>query len=100
MVKSEEKTVDYGGDICFHCAYDQLSVAFSANYMLLSTLVPAIRLFRPGQIQIRLIAFQYFPGCHHLSLTQIMRQFRREADLLTLLKEHFHLEFLGIPAIS
>ena len=74
---SEEKTVDYGGDICFHWGYDQLVVSFSADYMLLSTLIPTLRLFRPGQIQIRLIAFQYFPCCHHLSLTQIMRQLRR-----------------------
>lgn len=40
------------------------------------------------------------PGFRHLSLTQIMRQLRRESDLLTLLSEHFHLEFLGISAIS
>ena len=45
-------------------------------------------------------SFQNQPGCRHLSLTQIMRQLRRESDLLTLLKEHFHLDFLGIPAIS
>ncbi len=37
---------------------------------------------------------------HHLSLTQIMRQLRLESNLLTLLSEHFHLELLGIPAIS
>ncbi len=43
---------------------------------------------------------QNHPGFRHLSLTQIMRQLRRESDLLTLLSEHFHLEFLGIPAIS
>ncbi len=47
-----------------------------------------------------LTSFQYQPGCRHLSLTQIMRQLRREADLMTLLNEHFHLDFLGIPAIS
>ncbi len=46
------------------------------------------------------ISFQYRPGCRHLSLTQIMRQLRRESDLLTLLNEHFHLDFLGISAIS
>ena len=40
------------------------------------------------------------PGFRHLSVTQIMRQLRREADLLSLLSEHFHLDFLGIPAIS
>ena len=74
---SEEKTVDYGGDIGFHCGYDGSEVALSADYILLSTLIPTLRFFRPGQIQIRLIAFQYFPWCHHPSLTQIMRQFRR-----------------------
>ncbi len=47
-----------------------------------------------------LSSFQYQPGCRHLSLTQIMRQLRRESDLLTLLKEHFHLDFLGIPALD
>ncbi len=47
-----------------------------------------------------LTSFQYQPGCRHLSLTQIMRKLRRETDLVTLLKEHFHLDFLGIPAIS
>ncbi len=36
----------------------------------------------------------------HLSVTQIMRRLRRESDLLSLLSEHFHLDFLGIPAIS
>ena len=46
------------------------------------------------------ISFPYCPGCRHLSLTQIMRQLRRESDLLTLLSEHFHLDFLGISAIS
>ena len=40
------------------------------------------------------------PGFRHLSVTQIMRQLRRESNLLPLLSEHFHLEFLGIPAIS
>ncbi len=45
-------------------------------------------------------SLQYCPGFRHLSLTQIMRQLRRESDLLTLLSEHFHLEFLGISAIS
>jgi hypothetical protein len=43
---------------------------------------------------------QNHPGFRHLSLTQIMRQLRRESDLLALLSEHFHLEFLGISAIS
>jgi hypothetical protein len=43
---------------------------------------------------------QNHPGFRHLSLTQIMRQLRRESDLLSLLSEHFHLDFLGIPAIS
>ena len=45
-------------------------------------------------------SLQYCPGFRHLCLTQIMRQLRRESDLLTLLSEHFHLEFLGISAIS
>ncbi len=45
-------------------------------------------------------SLQYCPGFRHLSLTQIMRQLRRESDLLTLLSEHFHLDFLGIAAIS
>ena len=45
-------------------------------------------------------SFQYRSGFRHLSLTQTMRQLRRESDLLTLLSEHFHLDFLGIPAIS
>lgn len=45
-------------------------------------------------------SFQDRSGFRHLSLTQIMRQLRRESDLLTLLSEHFHLDFLGIPAIS
>ncbi len=45
-----------------------------------------------------LASFQNQPGCRHLSLTQIMRQLRRETDLLTLLQEHFHLGILGIPA--
>ena len=45
-------------------------------------------------------SLQNHPGLRHLSLTQIMRQLRRESDLLSLLSEHFHLEFLGIPAIS
>jgi hypothetical protein len=43
---------------------------------------------------------QNHPGFRHLSLTQIMRQLRRESDLLALLSEHFHLDFLGISAIS
>ena len=43
-------------------------------------------------------SFQYLTRCRHLSLTQIMRQIRRESDLMTLLNEHFHLDFLGIPA--
>ena len=41
---------------------------------------------------------QNHPSFHHLSLTQIMRQLRRESDLLSLLSEHFHLDFLRIPA--
>jgi hypothetical protein len=45
-------------------------------------------------------SFQYRPRFRHLSLTQIMRQLRRECDLLTLLSEHFHLDFLEIAAIS
>ena len=45
-------------------------------------------------------SFQYLPGFHHLSLSQIMRQLRRECDLLKLLSEHFHLDFLGIAALS
>lgn len=45
-----------------------------------------------------LTSFQYQSGCRHLSLTQIMRKLRRETDLVTLLKEHFHLDILGIPA--
>ena len=55
---------------------------------------------------IKIMAYLWFtslqnhPSFRHLSLTQIMRQLRRESDLLTLLSEHFHLEFLGIPAIS
>lgn len=59
----------------------------------------------PGLL-IKIIAYlcftslQNYPGLRHLSLTQIMRQLRRESDLLSLLSEHFHLEFLGIPAIS
>lgn len=44
-------------------------------------------------------SLQNHPGLRHLSLTQIMRQLRRKSDLLSLLSEHFHLEFLGIPAI-
>ena len=54
---------------------------------------------------IKIMAYLWFtslqnhPGLRHLSLTQIMRQLRRESDLLSLLSEHFHLEFLGIPAI-
>ena len=55
---------------------------------------------------IKIMAYLWFtslqnhPSFRHLSLTQIMRQLRRESDLLTLLSEHFHLEFLAIPAIS
>ena len=45
-------------------------------------------------------SLQNHPDFRHLSLTQIMRQLRRESDLLTLLSEHFHLQFLGISAIS
>ncbi len=45
-------------------------------------------------------SFQYRPGFRYLSLTQIMRQLRRECDLLSLLSKHFHLDFLGIEAIS
>ncbi len=45
-------------------------------------------------------SFQYLPGFRHLSLTQIMRKLRRESNLLQLLSEHFHLDFLGITAIS
>ena len=45
-------------------------------------------------------SFQYRPGFRHLSLTQIMRQLRCECDLLSLLSEHFHLDFLRIAAIS
>lgn len=47
-----------------------------------------------------LTSLQNHSRLRHLSLTQIMRQLRRESDLFTLLSEHFHLEFLGIPAIS
>ena len=47
-----------------------------------------------------LTSLQNHPSFRHLSLTQIMRQLRRESDLLSLLSEHFHLDFLGIPAIS
>ena len=36
----------------------------------------------------------------HLSLTQIMRQLRRECDLLKLVSEHFYLDFLGIATLS
>ena len=46
------------------------------------------------------MALQYSPGFRHRSPTQIMRQLRREFDLESLLNEHFHLDFLGIPAIS
>ena len=46
------------------------------------------------------ISLQYYPSFRHLSLTQIMRQLRRESDLSSLLREHFHLDFLGISAIS
>ena len=45
-------------------------------------------------------SFQDLPGFRHLSLSQIMRQLRRKCDLLKLLSEHFHLDFLGIPALS
>ncbi len=45
-------------------------------------------------------SFQYRPGFRHLSLTQIMRKLRRECNLQKLLSEHFHLDFLGITAIS
>ena len=45
-------------------------------------------------------SFQYRPGFRHLSLTQIMRKLRRECNLLKLLSEHFHLDFLFITAIS
>ena len=47
-----------------------------------------------------LTSLQNHSRLRHLSLTQIMRQLRRESDLFTLLSEHFHLEFLGISAIS
>ncbi len=46
------------------------------------------------------IALQYSPGFRDRSPTQLMRQLRRESNLSNLLKEHFHLDFLGIPAIS
>ena len=46
------------------------------------------------------ISLQNYPGFHHLSPTHIMRQLRRKDDLLSLLNEHFHLDFLGISAIS
>ncbi len=45
-------------------------------------------------------SFQYRPSFLHLSLTQIMRKLRRECNLLQLLSEHFHIDFLGITAIS
>ena len=45
-------------------------------------------------------SFPYRPGFRHLSLTQIMRKLGRECNLLQLLSEHFHLDFLGITAIS
>ena len=47
-----------------------------------------------------LTLLQNHPRLRHLSLTQIMRQLRRESDLSILLSEHFHLDFLGIPSIS
>lgn len=36
----------------------------------------------------------------NLSLTRIMRQLRRESNLVDFLHEHFHLEFLGIPNLA
>ena len=47
-----------------------------------------------------LTSLQNHPRLRHLSLTQIMRKLRRECNLLQLLSEHFHLDFLGITAIS
>ncbi len=47
-----------------------------------------------------LTSLQNHSRLRHLSLTQIMRQLRHESDLSILLSEHFHLDFLGIPAIS
>lgn len=44
-----------------------------------------------------LVSLQFQRGKRHLSLTQITRQLRRESNLVDLLHEHFHLEFLGIP---
>ncbi len=55
---------------------------------------------------VKIIAYLFFtsfqdrPGFRHLSLTQIIRQLRRECHLLQLLSEHFHLDFLSITAIS
>ncbi len=45
-------------------------------------------------------SFQDRPSFRHLSLTQILRKLRRECNLLKLLSEHFHLDFLSITAIS
>ncbi len=44
-----------------------------------------------------LVSLQFQRGKRNLSLTQIMRQLRRESNLVDLLNEHFHLDFLGIP---
>lgn len=44
-----------------------------------------------------LVSLQFQRGKRNLSLTQIIRQLRRESNLVDLLHEHFHLEFLGIP---
>lgn len=55
---------------------------------------------------VKIMAYLFFtsvqdrPGFRHLSLTQIMRKLRRECNLQQLLSEHFHLDFLGITAIS
>lgn len=43
-----------------------------------------------------IVSLQFCPSFRSLSLTQIMRKLKREFDLEDLLKEHFHLDFLGI----
>ena len=44
-----------------------------------------------------LVSLQFQRIGRNLSLTQIIRQLRRESNLVDLLHEHFHLEFLGVP---
>ena len=44
-----------------------------------------------------LLSLQFQRRRNNFSLTQIIRQLRRESNLLDLLHEHFHLEFLEIP---